>query len=77
MTVYHFNMDNIINQELMRANNLLNKQIQEQTAENKRLKEALNEVALPSLKVFEDQEYGALKKLAEETLKKVLEILDR
>ena len=77
MTVYHFNMDNIINQELMRANNLINKQIQEQTAENKRLKEALDEVALPSLKVFEDQEYGALKKLAEETLKKILEILDK
>ena len=77
MTTYHINMDNIINQELMRANNLLNKEIQQQTAENKRLKEALDEVALPSLKVFEDQEYGALQKLAEQTLKKILEILDR
>lgn len=77
MTVYHFNMDNIINQSLQQQNSRLSSLVVEQSQKIKKLEKALNSVALPALKEYEEHETGSLQMIARSAMDAVLKILNR
>ncbi len=64
-------------QELLRENSKLSKYNKELKKDNDRLKDALNNIALPALKEYERYENGPIRLIASRAKKMILELIKR
>ena len=72
---YLFNMDDIINQELLKENQDLAKVLSKRNEQIEQLTKALDEVALPALREYEQYSNNPLRLIAKKAMKEILELL--
>jgi cell division protein FtsB len=70
-------MDNILVQELVNENSKLSESNKELKKDNEKLKEALDKIALPALKEYEQYESGPIRLIAKRAMDMILEMLKR
>lgn len=70
-------MDNGIIQELVNENSKLSESNKELKKDNEKLKEALDKIALPALREYEQYESGPIRLIAKKAMDIILEMLKR